>query len=194
MSLTNHGTIPVAVSARHIHLSREHLDILFGEGYELNKRADLSQPGQFAAEETVKISTPKSEFASVRVLGPCRPASQVEISWTDAMKLGVRPPLRESGDIKGSAPVTITGPNGTVELEEGLIIAKAHVHMTPADAEKFNVTNGQIVTVEVGGERPVAFKNVVIRVSESYALEMHIDTDEANAGFIGKGATGDIWA
>lgn len=110
------------------------------------------------------------------------------------MKLGVRPPLRESGDIKGSEAVTITGPAGTIELEEGLIIAQAHVHMTTADAKEFNVENGQIVTVEVGGDRPVAFRNVVIRVSDSYALEMHIDTDEANAGFISQGAKGDIWA
>ncbi|MCP3762948.1 phosphate propanoyltransferase [Domibacillus sp. A3M-37] len=194
MSLTNHGTIPVAVSARHVHLSQEHLEILFGAGHELTKRADLSQPGQFAAEETVTIAGKKSEIARVRVLGPCRPATQVEVSWTDAMKLGVRPPLRESGDIKGSEAVTITGPAGTVELEEGLIIAQAHVHMTTADAKEYNVESGQIVTVEVGGDRPIAFRNVVIRVSDSYALEMHIDTDEANAGFISQGAKGDIWA
>ncbi|OKL37497.1 phosphate propanoyltransferase [Domibacillus mangrovi] len=194
MTFTNHGTIPVAVSARHVHLSQEHLEILFGSGHELTKRVDLSQPGQFAAEETVTIAGKKSEIARVRVLGPCRPATQVEVSLTDAVKLGAKLPLRESGDIQGSGAVTITGPAGSIELSEGLIIAKAHVHMTTEDAKKYNVENSQIVTVAVSGERPVSFHNVVIRVSDSYALEMHIDTDEANAGFISQGATGEIWA
>ncbi|BAQ09777.1 propanediol utilization protein pdul [Bacillus sp. OxB-1] len=184
------NTIPIAVSARHLHLSPQHVETLFGKGYELTQRSELSQPGQFAANETVVIAGPKGSISNVRVLGPTRPQTQVEISWTDAMKIGVRPPIRESGDINGSAPITIIGPQGSLFLEEGLIIAQSHIHMSPSDANRLDVQDGEVVTVEVDGIRPIAYRNVKIRVSDRYRLEMHIDTDEANAGFISKGANG----
>lgn len=183
-------TIPIAVSARHLHLSPQHVEALFGKGYELTKRSELSQPGQFAANETVVIAGPKGSISQVRVLGPARSRTQVEISWTDAMKLGVRPPIRESGNIENSAPVTIIGPKGSLFLEEGLIIAQSHIHMSSQDAERLNVEDGEVVTVEVDGVRPIAYRNVLVRVSDRFRLEMHIDTDEANAGFISKGANG----
>ncbi|MCG3087162.1 phosphate propanoyltransferase [Sporosarcina cyprini] len=182
--------VPIAVSARHVHLKPEHVEALFGKGYELTKRSDLSQPGQFASNETVVVAGPKGSIERVRILGPARSLSQVEVSFTDAMKLGVKPPLRESGDIEGSAGITLIGPNGSIYLEEGLIVAQAHIHMAPGDASRFGVQNGEYVTVEVDGIRPVSFRNVKIRVSERYRLEMHIDTDEANAGFITQGTIG----
>lgn len=183
-------SIPIAVSARHVHLSQQHVEALFGKGYELTKKADLSQPNQFAANETVVIAGPKGSIERVRVLGPARSLTQAEVSWTDAMKLGVNPPLRESGDIEGSGAFTMIGPKGSLFLEEGLIVAQAHIHMTTTDAVQFNVQNGEYVTVEVDGPRPVAYRNVKIRVSDKYRLEMHIDTDEANAGLISIGAIG----
>src|SRR5690606_17893437 len=140
-------------------LSPQHVEALFGKGYELTKRSELSQPGQFAANETVVIAGPKGSISQVRVLGPSRPRTQVEISWTDAMKLGVRPPIRESGNIENSAPVTIIGPKGSLFLEEGLIIAQSHIHMSSQDAERLNVEDGEAVTVEVDGVRPIAYRN-----------------------------------
>lgn len=180
----NPKTIPMAVSARHCHLSISDLDALFGEGYELTKKADLSQPGQFAANETITIVGPRGSLEKVRILGPARNMTQVEVSQTDSFKLGVKPPLRESGDIKDSAPITLVGPKGSLYKKEGLIIAQAHIHMTPEDADRFEVENGEYVKVEVDGERPVTLGKVLIRVSPRYKLEMHVDTDEANAGFI----------
>ncbi|MDQ0338727.1 putative phosphotransacetylase [Caldalkalibacillus uzonensis] len=177
-------TIPIAVSARHVHLSQAHVEALFGAGYQLTHKADLSQPGQFAAEETVIIAGPKGCLERVRILGPARGESQVEISRTDAFKLGLNPPLRLSGDIKGSSPVTVIGPKGSVHLSQGLIIAQNHIHMTPEDAAAFNVEHGQCVKVKVKSERPITFENVLIRVSDRYKLEMHIDTDEGNAALI----------
>ncbi|WP_445323040.1 phosphate propanoyltransferase [Psychrobacillus sp. FSL K6-2836] len=184
--------IPIAVSARHVHLSSHHVEALFGKGYELTIRAELSQPGQFASNETVVIAGPKGSIERVRVLGPARSMTQAEVSWTDAMKLGVSPPLRESGDIGGSGAFTIIGPKGSLFLEEGLIIAQAHIHMTSKDAAHFGVQNGDYVTVETDGIRPIAYRQVKVRVSERYRLEMHIDTDEANAGLISKGALGHL--
>lgn len=186
------GMIPVAVSARHVHLAPEHVEALFGQGFELTKRSDLSQPGQFASNETVVIAGPKGSLERVRVLGPARKLTQAEISWTDAMKIGARPPLRESGDITGSAPLTLIGPAGSLMLSEGLIIAQAHIHMSPQDAQNYGVNNGEFVTVKVSGERPLSIDKVLIRVSDRYRLEMHIDTDEANAGLIKSGAPGRI--
>jgi putative phosphotransacetylase len=180
--------IPIGVSARHVHLSKEHLDILFGENYVLTKKFDLSQPGQFAANETVTVVGPKGSIEKVRILGPERGATQIEVSKTDSIRLGLNPPLRESGDIKGSAPATIVGPNGSVYITEGCIIAQNHIHMTPQDAELYGVQNGQYVQVQLQGQRPVLFDRVLIRVSPRYKLEMHIDTDEANAALC---ATGD---
>ncbi|HEY9577930.1 MAG TPA: phosphate propanoyltransferase [Pseudobacillus sp.] len=186
--------IPIAVSARHVHLSEQHLAALFGPGYTLQKKSNLSQPNQFAAEETVILSGPKGTIERVRVLGPSRHLTQVEVSQTDAFKLGLKPPIRQSGDIKDSSPVTVIGPKGSVYLNEGLIIAQAHIHMSPEDAKHFQVKDGQYVQVMVETERPMTIGRVRIRVSPSYRLEMHIDTDEANAGFIRTGQAGKIIA
>ncbi|MFD0698008.1 phosphate propanoyltransferase [Paenibacillus sp. GCM10027628] len=186
------SAIPIGVSARHAHLSKEHLAALFGSGYELTKKADLSQPGQFAANETVLIAGPKGSIERVRILGPVRGATQVEVSKTDSVKLGLEPPLRESGDIKGSSPVTIVGPKGSIHISEGLIVAQCHIHMTPDDAAAFGVENGELVQVQTQGMRPIIFEKVLIRVSERYKLEMHIDTDEANAAFLTTGDTGTL--
>ncbi|POZ57034.1 Phosphate propanoyltransferase [Lysinibacillus sphaericus] len=186
------GKIPIGVSARHVHLAQEEVEQLFGENYQLTPKFELSQPGQFAAEETVVIAGPKGSIDRVRILGPARTLTQVEVSWTDAMKLGVKPPLRISGDIKDSSPVTLIGPKGSVVLPEGLIIAQAHIHMSPADSERFQVVDGQSVQIKVQGLRPIILSNVMIRVSERYRLEMHIDTDEANAGLIQQGAFAEI--
>ncbi|MCP8970407.1 phosphate propanoyltransferase [Ectobacillus ponti] len=181
-------TIPIAVSARHVHLSQQHLSILFGSGHELKKKRELSQPGQFAAAETVLLAGPRGCIERVRVLGPCRRETQVEISRTDALRLGVAPPVRESGDTKGSAAVTIIGPAGSLFIKEGCIVAQRHIHMSPQDAQTFQVQNGELVQVEVQGERPLLFQHVRVRVSPRYQLEMHIDTDEANAaGVAGTG-------
>jgi len=184
------NTIPIAVSARHVHLSQEHVEILFGKGYTLTKKSDLSQPNQFAANETVVIAGSRGSIERVRVLGPARSLTQAEVSWTDAMKLGVKPPLRESGNIAGSGAFTLIGTKASLYLEEGLIIAQAHIHMQPQDAMQLGVQDGDYVTVEAAGIRPIAYQRVKIRVSERYRLEMHIDTDEANAGLITQGAVG----
>lgn len=186
------GKIPIGVSARHVHLAQAEVEQLFGENYQLTPKFELSQPGQFAAEETVVIAGPKGSIERVRILGPARSLSQVEVSWTDAMRLGIKPPLRISGDIQGSSPVTLIGPKGSVVLNEGLIIAQAHIHMSPEDSAKFNVMDGQSVQIKVEGIRPIILSNVVIRVSERYRLEMHIDTDEANAGLIQQGTVAEI--
>lgn len=186
------GKIPIGVSARHVHLAQAEVEQLFGENYQLTPKFELSQPGQFAAEETVVIAGPKGSIERVRILGPARSLSQVEVSWTDAMKLGLKPPLRISGDIHGSSPVTLIGPKGSVVLNEGLIIAQAHIHMSPADSARFQVVDGQSVQIKVEGIRPIILSNVVIRVSERYRLEMHIDTDEANAGLIQQGTLAEI--
>lgn len=182
--------VPIGVSARHVHLSEHDLAVLFGAGYELRQKKELSQPKQFAAEETVMIAGPKGSIERVRILGPVRGNTQIEVSQTDAFKLGLRPPVRQSGNIEGSSPATIIGPKGSVHIKEGLIIAQAHIHMEPQDAERFGVSDGQYVKVRVGTERPVTFERVLIRVSPRYRLEMHIDTDEANAGLISTGQTG----
>lgn len=174
----------VETSARHVHLSREHLDILFGEGYELTPKKELSQPGQYACEERVAVVGPKGTFPSVAILGPVRPASQVEVSASDARTLGLTPPVKESGDIKGSAGCKLVGPKGEVEISEGVIIAKRHIHLDPATAEKFSVQDKQVVSVKVeSDERSLIFGDVVVRVNPNFAPAMHIDTDESNAVF-----------
>ena len=181
-------TIPVGVSNRHIHLSAEHLDILFGKGYELTPIKDLSQPGQFACKEQLTIIGPSLRaIEGVRVLGPIRRESQVEISRTDSFTLKVKPPVRESGDIKGSAPITIIGPKGTVNLKEGCIIANRHIHMSDEEGKAFGLNDGDYVTVEIDGERRTTFYDVQVRVNKAFRLEMHIDTDDANAAGIGNG-------
>jgi putative phosphotransacetylase len=183
----------VETSARHVHVSREDLDVLFGEGYELTPKKDLSQPGQFACEERVAVVGAKGQFPAVSILGPTRPSSQVELSASDARSIGVAAPIRESGDTVGSGACKLVGPKGEVELSEGVIVAKRHIHLTPADAEEFGVADKEIVNVKVETDgRSLIFGDVIVRVSPSYALAMHIDTDESNAASCKPGMEGDI--
>jgi putative phosphotransacetylase len=184
--------VPIGVSARHIHLSKEHIAALFGEGAELTVLKPLSQPGQFAANETVEVIGPKGGFPKVRILGPARPKTQLEISRTDAIALGLNPPVRESGDIEGSPGITIVGPKGRVTVEEGVIIAARHIHFHTSDAEKWGIRDKDRLRVRVGGERGLIFENVIARVSDQFALDMHIDTDEANAAGVKTGDIGEI--
>lgn len=180
--------VTVGISARHVHLSREDMDKLFGPGSELTFVKALTQPGQFSAEEKVTLVGPKREIKNVRVLGPLRSQTQVEISRTDAFTLGIEPPVRDSGDLANSAPLKIVGPKGEVELKEGAIIAKRHIHMTPADAERLGLKDKQLVSVRVKeGERALTFDEVLVRVSEKFALDFHVDTDEANAAGLKNG-------
>ncbi len=172
----------VETSARHVHLTKEHVDILFGEGHGLTFKKDLSQPGQFACEERVSIVGPKNTIKNVIVLGPERKASQVEVSLTDARTLGVTAPVRESGDVAGSGACKLVGPCGEVELSEGVIAAKRHIHFTPAEAEEANVSDKEIVMVKVtSADRTTIFDDVVVRVHPNFSAAMHIDTDESNA-------------
>lgn len=184
--------VPIGVSARHIHLTQADVETLFGKGYKLTKKKDL-MGGQFASNEVVTIVGLKLRaIENVRILGPVRRASQVEVSATDAVKLGIKVPVRESGNIAGSAPIAVVGPKGVIYLKEGCIVAKRHIHMSPADAEKAGVKNGDIVSVRVENERATTFNNVLIRVDPSFTLEMHIDTDEANAAEISTGMKAEI--
>lgn len=179
--------VPVGVSARHVHLTQADVETLFGAGYKLTKKKDL-MGGQFASNEQVTIvGTKLRAIENVRILGPVRKSSQVEISRTDAMKLGVPAPLRDSGDIKGSAPIAVVGPKGAIYLEEGCIVARRHIHMSPKDARAAGLKDKDVVSVSVAGDRGTAFDEVLIRVDDSFTLEMHIDTDEANASNIKTG-------
>ena len=181
--------VPIGVSARHVHLTQEHVEVLFGEGYQLTKKKEL-MGGQFASNEMVTIVGLKLRaIENVRVLGPVRKASQVEISATDAIKLGIKAPIRESGNIAGSAPIAIVGPKGALYLNEGCIVAMRHIHMSPADAQAAGVHDGDIVSVKADNERGTVFNQVKIRVHDTFTLEMHIDTDEANASKISTGDT-----
>lgn len=180
----------VETSARHVHLTKEAIATLFGEGYELTPKKMLSQPGQFACEERVTVVGPRGEIKNVSILGPERSANQVEISFADARALGLTPPVRESGDLVDSASCKIIGPKGEIEIPEGVIIAKRHIHLTPADAEAFGVKDMDVVSVRIKSEdRSLVFEDVVCRVSPNYSLAMHIDTDESNAAH----ATGEIY-
>ena len=186
-------SISTETSARHVHVSREALDILFGEGYELTKKKDLSQPGQFSCEERVAVVGSKSSFPAVSILGPIRPATQVELSLTDARSIGVTAPVRESGDIEGSGSCKLVGPKGELEIECGVIAAKRHIHATPEDAEKYGLEDKQIVSVKIDSNgRKLIFDDVVVRVSPKFALAMHIDTDESNAAAATPGLMGEI--
>lgn len=176
----------VEVSARHVHLCKADVEKLFGQGAKLTYKRALSQPGQFLSEERVDVAGPKSAFKNVAILGPERPASQVEISVTDSFALGVTPPVRESGDVAGTPGLKLVGPKGEIELPLGVIAAKRHMHMTPEDAARLGVKDKQIVEVRVDTARPVTFGDVVVRVSPSFKLSMHVDTDEANAALIGR--------
>ncbi len=181
--------VPVGVSARHVHLTQEHVEALFGEGYQLTKKKEL-MGGQYASNETVTIVGIKLRaIENVRILGPVRSKSQVEVSATDAIRLGVKAPIRESGNIAGSAPIAVVGPKGVIYLKEGCIIAKRHIHMAPKDASAAGVHDGDIVSVKADNERGTVFNHVQIRVDDSFTLEMHIDTDEANAAKIATGDT-----
>ncbi len=184
VSNSNSLTVPVGVSNRHVHLTQKDVDILFGEGYQLTKKKDL-MGGQFASAECVTIVGLKLRaIENVRILGPVRKASQVEISQTDARKLGITVPIRQSGDTAGSAAIAIVGPKGAIYLKEGCIIAARHIHMSPDDAKNFGVADGDMVSVIADNERATRFENVKIRVDKTFTLEMHIDTDEANAAGI----------
>lgn len=186
-------TVLVETSARHVHVTQEALEVLFGKGYELTKKKDLSQPGQYACEERVQVVGAKSSFASVSILGPVRPANQVELSASDARSIGVTAPVRESGDIAGSGACKLIGPKGEVEMSEGVIVAKRHIHMTPEDAEKYGLKDKQIVSVEIkSDERSLIFGDTVVRVNPNFKLAMHIDTDESNAVLAPAGAFGVI--
>ncbi|MBO5374987.1 MAG: phosphate propanoyltransferase [Clostridia bacterium] len=171
----------VETSARHVHLTREHVDVLFGAGHQLTFKKDLSQPGQFACEERVSVVGPKNTIKNVIVLGPERKASQVEVSLTDARNLGVVAPVRESGDVAGSGACKLVGPCGEVELTEGVIAAKRHIHFTPAEAEAAGVVDKEVVKVKISSERTTIFDDVVVRVNPAFSAAMHIDTDESNA-------------
>ncbi|MBQ7817836.1 MAG: phosphate propanoyltransferase [Oscillospiraceae bacterium] len=179
--------IPVEISARHVHLSKADKDALFGTGYTLTRKRDLSQPGQYLCEERVKLVTQSGEIANVAVLGPERKETQVELSLTDARVLGLKPPIRLSGDLRGAADVIIVGPKGVITAKGSVIVAKAHVHMTPDDAKKYGVEHGQSVSIRMGTERSVTLNDVQIRVSKDFALAVHIDYDEANAAQVSGG-------
>ena len=187
-SSTSEGGIPIGVSNRHIHLSQQDLETLFGKGYELTPLKDLSQPGQYACKELLTIIGPSMRpIENVRVLGPVRRASQVEISATASYVLKVKPPVRESGNIKDSAPIRIVGPKGVVELSEGCIIANRHIHMSPSEAAEFGLSDGDYVDIDVNGKRRTRWYDVQVRVHKDFRLEMHVDTDDANAAGIGNG-------
>ena len=183
----------VETSARHVHVPREALNILFGEGYELTVKKMLSQPGQYASAERIDVVGPKKTLSGVSILGPVRPETQVELSLTDARSIGIAAPVRESGQIAGSGACKLVGPKGEVEISEGVIVAKRHIHMTKADAAEFGVVDKQIVSVKVDSDgRSLIFGDVVVRVSDSYALAMHIDTDESNAAGMAPGTMGEV--
>ncbi|MBR5618484.1 MAG: phosphate propanoyltransferase [Clostridia bacterium] len=183
----------IETSARHLHVTQEVLETLFGKGYKLTPKKDLSQPGQFACEERVQVIGPKKSFPAVSILGPVRPETQVELSASDARSIGVPIFVRESGDVAGTAPCKLIGPAGEVDIDCGVIVAKRHIHMTPEDAANYGVQDKQIVSVKVESpERSLIFGDVVVRVSTKYALAMHIDTDESNAALIAPNTYGEI--
>jgi len=186
------GKVVVHISNRHVHLTQEHVERLFGPGYGLTKWKDLMQPGQYAARETVILDGPKGTIERVRVLGPPRSGSQVEISGTDQFKLGLQAPVRESGKLDGTPGIGLSGPHGKMTLEHGVIRAWRHIHMTPQDAEKFRLKNGDSVNVRLGGDRTTVCESVLVRVTDTSALEMHIDTDEANAAGVPIESLGEV--
>ncbi len=188
--MTSELRIPINISARHLHLSPEHVEALFGAGHQLTPMKDLTQPGQFACEERVTLVGPRGTIEGVRVLGPVRPETQVEISRTDERQLGIDAPIRASGELDDSIGLELRGPAGRVSIGRGVIQAKRHIHMSPDDAKRFGVQDKDWVMVRVGGERGVIFDDVLVRVSPKYVLDMHIDTDEANAADLQPGDTG----
>jgi len=179
--------VPVGISNRHVHLTQEDLELLFGPGYQLTKKKDLSQPGQFASEETVNLIGPKRPLQRVRILGPVRPQTQVEISLTDSFVLGLTPPVRDSGDLAGSPGLTIEGPKGKIELKEGVIIAQRHLHLHTTEAEELGLKDKEYINVKTEGPRSVIFEQVLVRVGPKYAKDLHVDTDEGNAAALKNG-------
>lgn len=188
----SYNVIPVEASGRHIHLCQKDMDALFGKDYEMTIVRELSQPGQYLYKERVSIIGPKSMMQRVPILGPARPRTQIEISLTDAMTLGVNPPINESGDLQGAATLFISTPKDVIKAEEAVIVAKRHIHMTEEDAKKLNVKDRQIAKVKINSKRAAIFEDVVIRVNNNFTLNMHIDFDEANAVALEKGVTGQI--
>lgn len=184
--------VPIEVSARHCHLSQKDLENLFGKGYQLKKAKQLNQPSDFAAEEVLDIQVGDKKIENIRIVGPTREATQVEISKTDAIFLGINPPIRLSGDLFDSCGIDLIGPNGQVNLENGLIIALRHIHCSTKEVEDFGFKNSSLVSVKVEGERPITFHNVKIRIRDDYKLCMHIDTDEGNSAGINKTGSGTI--
>lgn len=186
------GLVQIEVSARHVHLDKESVEALFGVGHKLTPKRELSQPGQYLEEERVDVVGPKGSFKNVAVLGPERKHVQVEVSFSDAFALGINPPIRQSGDTKGSASVTLVGPAGEITIDEGAIVALRHVHMTPEDAERLGLVDNQIVSVEALTDRKLVFEDTVIRVSPKFRTRMHVDVDEAGAAHIAGFALGKI--
>lgn len=184
--------IPIEISARHIHLCQEDLERLFGKGYKLKPLKKLSQADEFAAQETLTIIGPKDKIENVRIVGPLRDRTQVEVSRTDGYKLGDIPPLRVSGDITGSSPITLVGPKGKIDLKEGLICAKRHIHMSTSEAKKFGVKNRQLISVKISATRTLTFHDIIIRVKPNFKLAFHIDTDEGNAAWVETGEEGEL--
>ncbi|MBR6690816.1 MAG: phosphate propanoyltransferase [Bacilli bacterium] len=184
--------VSIGVSNRHVHLTEEHLKILFGNDFKLEKKNDLTQPLQFASTSLVTIKTTKSQIDNVRVLGPLRSYTQVEISKTDAYKLGINPPVRDSGDLEGSIGITIIGPNGVVEIEEGCIIPSRHIHILPNQVSMYGLEGRDMVSVKINGEKGGIINNVHLKVSDKAFFELHIDTDDANAHLIKNGDIGEI--
>ena len=178
--------LPIALSNKHIHLSQADINVLFGQGYELTHKKDLSQPGQFACEEMVEVVGPKGS-TKMRVLGPARPESQVEVSLADARGLGIAVPVRQSGDTEGTPGCKLVGPKGEVEMTKGVIVAARHIHMSLEDAERFGVKDKDVVSVQTTGERALLFNNVLVRANAAFALEMHVDLDEGNAAGVKNG-------
>ncbi len=179
--------INVGISNRHVHLKKETLDLLFGKDFELEIQKELSQKGQFASKQTVSIKGPKGQIDNVRILGPVRSYNQVEVSKTDSFKLGVKPPVRNSGDLEGSEKITIIGPNSTIELDEGCIIATRHIHITFDELEKLGLKNNRTVSIKIDGEKGSTLDNVYLKASEGATLELHLDTDDANACLLSQG-------
>ena len=182
--------IPIEVSARHIHLSRKDLEALFGDGYQLKKIKDLTQPGDFAAEEALDVSSNGKEIENIRIVGPARKETQIELSMTDALHLGLKPEVRISGSIDGTQGIDIIGPKGGIKIQKGVIVAKRHIHCNLKEAKELGLKNKEIVSVKTEGERGLVFDNVEIRVDDKYKLVMHLDTDEGNASGINKKSKG----
>lgn len=183
-AMSRTGLVEVEVSARHVHLTQEHVEVLFGKGATLTEKRPLSQPNQFLSEERVTIIGPKGKKERTAVLGPARPETQVELSKSDCVAMGINAPVRQSGDVKGSGSITIEGPCGSISITEGAIIAASHVHLTPEVAKLMGVHDNQLVSVDVLTDRPITFHKVVIRVSDKFSCRMHIDFDEANSALV----------